>query len=212
MLLLIPALILAYLIGSLSSAIIVCKCMRLPDPRTEGSGNPGTTNVLRIGGKKAAIITLIGDVLKGFLPVLAAHLMGFTGLYLALILLAAFLGHLYPLFFGFKGGKGVATAMGGLFALSWPVALATVITWLVVAFIFRYSSLAALAAAILSPLYNIVIGDMQYEAMFLIVTLFILWRHRENITRLIAGTEKKIGAKKDREITQFQIIFIPIEF
>ena len=134
---------LAYLLGSVSTAIIVCKLMGLPDPRTEGSGNPGATNVLRVGGKKAAAITLFGDTLKGLLPVLIARAFTSDPLILGLVGLAAFLGHLYPVFFGFKGGKGVATMLGVLFGYSWWVGLATAATWLIVAKVFKVSSLSA---------------------------------------------------------------------
>src|SRR5689334_17854922 len=137
------AFIIAYLIGSISTAIVTCKIMRLPDPRDQGSGNPGATNVLRFGGKKAAIITLMGDMLKGVIPVLAAKWFGFNTVGLSLVAFAAFLGHLYPIFFRFQGGKGVATAFGCFIALSWPLGLLLAATWLIIAILFRYSSLAA---------------------------------------------------------------------
>src|SRR3990167_7024040 len=147
------ATIIAYLFGSISSAIIVCKIMGLPDPRTEGSRNPGATNVLRIGGKKAAAITLIGDMLKGFLPVFIAAIIGLDSIGLALVAFAAFSGHLFPIFFRFEGGKGVATALGCLIALSWPAALCWFATWIIVAYWFRYSSLSSLAASALAPIF-----------------------------------------------------------
>ncbi len=143
----------AYLLGSLSSAIIVCRLAGLPDPRSDGSGNPGATNVLRLGGKKPAIVTLAGDMLKGLLPVLLGHALGLAPVLLALVGLAAFLGHLYPVFFRFQGGKGVATALGVLLGLDWVVGLATVATWLAVAFLTRYSSLSALIATGLAPVW-----------------------------------------------------------
>src|SRR3569833_2803763 len=143
----------AYLVGSLSAAIIVCKLLGLPDPRTQGSRNPGATNVLRFGGKKAAAIVLVGDSVKGLLPVLVAQWLRVDDNVLAAVGLAAVLGHLYPLFFGFHGGKGVATAFGVLLGIAWPVALAAVATWLLVAKIFRIASLAALIAALLAPLF-----------------------------------------------------------
>ncbi len=189
------AVIIAYLIGSISSAIIVCKLMRLPDPRTEGSQNPGATNVLRIGGKKAAVITLLGDVLKGVIPVLAAKWYGLDILGLSMVTLAAFLGHLYPIFFGFQGGKGVATALGCLAALAWPVGLSLAVTWLIIAIIFRYSSLAALVASVLSPIYTWYFTNWDYTIMALIMSSLLIYRHRQNIRNLLSGKEDKIGTK-----------------
>lgn len=190
------AVVLAYLIGSISSAIVVCKIMGLPDPRTEGSRNPGATNVLRIGGKKAAIITLIGDVLKGVIPVLAAKLYGFDTLSLSLITFAAFLGHLFPIFFRFQGGKGVATAFGCLIALSWPVGLSLAATWLLMAIVFRYSSLSALVASLLAPLYTWYFTNRDYTIMVCVISVLLIIRHRSNIRNLLAGKESKIGQKK----------------
>ncbi|MFN7096083.1 MAG: glycerol-3-phosphate 1-O-acyltransferase PlsY, partial [Gammaproteobacteria bacterium] len=143
----------AYILGSISSAIVVCKIMRLPDPRAEGSGNPGATNVLRVGGKTAAIITLIGDILKGVIPVLIARACGVTDLALALVAFAAFVGHLYPVFFGFKGGRGVATAFGAILALSWFIALLALAVWILIAVVFRFSSLASICASISMPIF-----------------------------------------------------------
>ncbi len=186
----------SYLVGSLSSAIIVCKLMGIPDPRTLGSRNPGATNVLRIGGKKAAIITLLGDMLKGVLPVLTAKWIGFDDTALALIAFAAFLGHLFPIFFRFEGGKGVATAIGCLLALSWPVGLCWIATWLVVAVLFRYSSLSSLMASLLAPIY---IWYFTHNDLFVLtialMSLILIIRHRSNIAKLIAGRESKIGKK-----------------
>jgi glycerol-3-phosphate acyltransferase PlsY len=183
----------AYLAGSLSAAIIVCKLMGLPDPRTQGSGNPGATNVLRVGGKKAAAITLLGDAVKGLLPVLAAQLLGVSNLILSLTALAAFLGHLYPVFFGFRGGKGVATAFGALTALAWPVALALLATWLVMAKLFNISSLAALTAAALSPLFMWWLRpEREFIAVAVVISLILIWRHRSNIRNLLKGTEGTI--------------------
>ncbi|MDR3476627.1 MAG: glycerol-3-phosphate 1-O-acyltransferase PlsY [Gammaproteobacteria bacterium] len=190
------AIVIAYLIGSISSAIVTCKIMGLPDPRNEGSGNPGTTNVLRIGGKKAAIITLMGDVLKGVIPVLAAKMLGFDTLTLSLITLAAFLGHLYPVFFRFQGGKGVATAFGCLVTLAWPVGVALLVTWVLVAAIFRYSSLAALTAAIAAPFFAWYFTNSDYTVMTVVMSLFLIYRHHKNIHNLISGKEDKIGKKK----------------
>src|SRR3972149_1655846 len=168
----IPAIILsviAYLIGSLSSAIIVCKFLNLPDPRAQGSMNPGTTNVLRIGGKVPALITLSGDILKGFLPVLVGHLIGIGGFFLGLIAISAFL------------------------ALSPIVGIAVVATWILMAAIFRYSSLAAITAAILAPIFMLVFADMGYFLPTLAITAMLVWRHLANIQRLRAGTERKIS-------------------
>lgn len=188
--------ILAYLAGSISSAIIVCRLAGLPDPRTEGSNNPGATNVLRIGTKRAAAATLAGDLLKGLIPVLVAHLFTNDALVLSLVALAAFLGHLYPVFFGFRGGKGVATALGVLLALSWPVALAAAGTWLLMAKVFKVSSLAALTAAVLAPLYIWLLDARPpVLAMGVVMSLLLLWRHRSNIRKLLGGEEGRIGEK-----------------
>jgi glycerol-3-phosphate acyltransferase PlsY len=187
---------LAYLLGSVSSAIIVCRLLGLPDPRGEGSGNPGATNVLRIGGKKAAAITLIGDMLKGLVPVLLAKGLGASLAVQAMVAVAAFLGHLYPLFFGFRGGKGVATALGVLLGLHWPVGLLTIATWLLIAKVFKISSLAALLSLLVTPLY---IWWLIPEPSLIIAMLFMLillfWRHRSNIQNLLKGTEGQIGNK-----------------
>ncbi len=187
----------AYLVGSISSAIIVCRLMGLPDPRSEGSGNPGATNVLRVGGKRAAAITLTGDMLKGLLPALAANLLGATPLVLALTGLAAFLGHLYPLFFGFRGGKGVATMLGVLFGFHWLVGLATAASWLLVAKVFKVSSLAALVATLFSPLYVwLVMGRVpELIVTTAVMTVILFWRHRSNIQRLLRGEEGLISKK-----------------
>ena len=183
-----------YLLGSLSSAIIVCRLLGLPDPRGEGSGNPGATNVLRIGGKKAAAITLIGDMLKGLVPVLIAKLLGADLTIQAAVAVAAFLGHLYPLFFGFKGGKGVATALGVLLGLHWPVGLLTIATWLVIAKVFKISSLAALLVILVTPLYIwLLIPNNSLIIAMLFMGTLLFWRHRTNIKGLLAGSEGKIG-------------------
>lgn len=189
--------LIAYLVGSISSAILVCNLMGLPDPRTEGSGNPGATNVLRVGGKKAAAITLIGDMLKGLLPVLAANLLGTAPLTLALTGLAAFLGHLYPVFFGFRGGKGVATMLGVLFGFHGLVGAATAGTWLLIAKGFNISSLAALVATLLAPVYVWLILGPSPELIITtaVMTLVLFWRHRTNIQRLLSGEEGVIGKK-----------------
>lgn len=187
---------LAYLLGSLSAAIITCKLMGLPDPRTMGSKNPGATNVLRTGNKKAAALTLFGDFLKGLLPVLLGLALKVDAQTLALIGLAAFLGHLYPVFFSFKGGKGVATALGVILGLSWQVALAALATWLVMAKVFRISSLSALIAAVLTPLYCwLLTPQPEFIALLIAVSVLLIWRHRSNIQNLLSGAEGKIGDK-----------------
>jgi glycerol-3-phosphate acyltransferase PlsY len=183
----------AYLLGSVSSAIIVCRMMGLPDPRTQGSNNPGATNVLRIGGKKAAAITLLGDSLKGLIPMLAAHLLNATPSILALTGMAAFLGHLYPVFFGFKGGKGVATALGVQFGLHWIIGGAVALIWLFVAKVMNISSLAALAAMALAPLVVWLVWPApELLAMQIVLSLILFWRHRSNIQNLLSGAEGKI--------------------
>lgn len=187
----------AYLLGSLSAAIITCKLMGLPDPRTMGSKNPGATNVLRTGNKKAAALTLFGDFLKGLLPVLLGLVLKMDPQTLALIALAAFLGHLYPMFFGFKGGKGVATALGVILGLAWQVALAAVITWVVMAKVFKISSLSALIAAVLTPLYCWLLAPQtEYILLLLLISALLIWRHRSNIRKLLSGSEGKIGNKE----------------
>ena len=179
-----------YLFGSISSAIVVARLAGLPDPRTRGSGNPGATNILRIGGKRLAAATLAGDLLKGLIPVLAGRALGVGTEVLALIGLAAFFGHLYPVFFGFRGGKGVATGLGVLLGVAWPVGLATVGTWLAMAALFHISSLSALTAFALAPVYAWLLdGDPRFVAAVAVMSAFLYWRHRSNIARLIAGTE-----------------------
>ena len=196
---------LAYLIGSISFAVVVSKCMRLPDPHTYGSGNPGATNVLRTGNKLAAVLTLIGDALKGYLAVMLARvLLGDQSLTSTLgswvlcgVVLAVFLGHLFPIFHGFKGGKGVATACGILFGVNAILGLATLSTWIIVAMFMRYSSLAAIAAAVFGPIYFVFLFGFQPMGIaLLIVCLLLIWRHRSNITNLLNGTESRIGSQK----------------
>lgn len=191
--------LLAYLLGSVSSAIIVCKLMGLGDPREAGSGNPGATNVLRIGGEKgklAAAITLIGDMLKGVIPVLIAHALGFEPLWIVLVGFAAFIGHLYPLFFQFKGGKGVATMLGVLLALNFWAGLATAATWLFVAKVLKISSLSALIATLLAPIYvYFLTGEISWMLVTAVMTAILFWRHRGNIQRLISGEESLIKTK-----------------
>jgi len=185
---------LGYLLGSVSSAVIVCKLSGLPDPRTTGSRNPGATNVLRVGGKKAAIVTLLGDMLKGLLPVAAANLLGADVLIVAATGLAAFLGHLFPVFFGFQGGKGVATALGVMLGMNWLLGLAVAGTWIAVAAISKISSLSALTAALLAPVYAALILQQSLAAgLIAIMSAFLFWRHQDNIRRLLAGEEPRMG-------------------
>ncbi len=187
----------SYLIGSLSSAIIVCKIMGLPDPRGEGSGNPGATNVLRFGGKKAAAITLAGDMIKGLIPVLIAQYMNISVLGIALVGLAAFLGHLYPVFFQFKGGKGVATMLGVMFGFSWWIGLATAGTWLFMAKIVKISSLSALVATALAPVYVwLWFNYPEPIGVTIFMSVILFWRHRSNIQNMMKGTEDSIGTDK----------------
>ena len=186
--------LIAYLLGSLSSAIIVCRIMGLPDPRSEGSGNPGTTNVLRIGGKKAALATLVGDFMKGYLPVLLMILLHRPDAAVVAVMVAALCGHMFPLFFKFQGGKGVATAAGCLFGLALPIGAAAVLTWLLVAAATRYSSLAALITALAAPLYaHWIIAAPTVTAGIVAVSATIVIRHRQNIRNLLRGTESRIG-------------------
>ena len=183
----------AYLMGSLSTAIIVCRVMGLPDPRTEGSQNPGATNVLRFGGKKAAAITLAGDAVKGLLPVLIGQGLQLPLEQLGVIGFAAFLGHLYPVFFSFKGGKGVATAFGAILGISWMVGLAVLATWLVMAKLFKISSLSALTAAALAPLYFWFFKDnIELLITSILMSAMLIFRHRSNIKKLLKGTEEQI--------------------
>ncbi|MFT3742219.1 MAG: glycerol-3-phosphate 1-O-acyltransferase PlsY [Gammaproteobacteria bacterium] len=186
--------IIAYLIGSLSSAIIVSKLMHLPDPRTAGSGNAGATNVFRVSGRWPAVITLICDVLKGLLPVLLAYLAGLRGFNLALVALAATVGHIFPIYFKFKGGKGVATIFGGMMVLSFWVALIGVIIWGVVLVISRYVSLASLIAVAVGTIL-ILFVHTSYFLPILAAALLIIWKHKDNIERLRAGTENKMILK-----------------
>lgn len=195
------AILIAYLIGSLSFAVIVSKLMGLPDPHTYGSGSPGATNVLRSGNKLAAILTLIGDAGKGWFAVwLAQYLAADYALsptVLAGVAFAVFVGHLFPIFFRFQGGKGVATAAGILLAIHWWLGVASLATWLIIAVFFRYSSFAALVAAVFAPFYTfLMFGFSPYLPTVLVMCVLLIWRHRENIGRLMKGTESKIGAKK----------------
>lgn len=184
--------LIAYLLGSLSSAIIVSKCAGLPDPRTQGSGNPGASNILRIGGKKLAAIVLLGDVLKGWIPVMLAKLFGLPLASLAWVAFFAFIGHLYPIFFSFRGGKGVATALGGLFALAWPLGLIGLLSWVVVLLVFRYISVASMLAAIVTFFYVFYSYSLTVYLPILLMTIILIARHFSNIQRLFQGTEPQL--------------------
>lgn len=188
----------AYLLGSISTAIIVCRILGLPDPRTQGSNNPGATNVLRYGGKNAATLTLVGDSLKGFLPVVAARVMDSDTLVLAAVAMAAFLGHLYPVFFRFRGGKGVATALGTQFGLGWQIGGGVAAVWLLMALVLKISSLAALVSMACAPLILWWLWPApELVVMSLAMTLMLFWRHRSNIRNLVLGTEDKITDKEE---------------
>ncbi len=189
-------LIISYLFGSINSAIIICKLFALPSPRSVGSGNPGATNVLRLGGKKAAAITLLSDVIKGLIPVLIAHLLQLSSVEIGYVALAAVIGHIFPLFFGFKGGKGVATLIGVILGFYWLIGVIFLIAWLICAAISRYSSLSALIATVVSATCIIFLYDFGTALPFLIIAMIVIIRHHENIKRLINGSESKIGQKK----------------
>jgi acyl phosphate:glycerol-3-phosphate acyltransferase len=181
----------AYLLGSVNTAIIVCQALKLPDPRTEGSKNPGATNVLRIAGRNPALLVLAADVLKGFLPVLIAAIFGIKGMGLGLVALAATLGHIFPALYGFQGGKGVATALGGILGMSFPIGVVCGVTWGVTVFLTRYASLSSLIAVGIAPLLLLLINP-GFFIPALAIALVVGWRHAENIERLRAGTENKM--------------------
>jgi glycerol-3-phosphate acyltransferase PlsY len=198
----IPLVLAGYLFGSISTAIVVCRLMGLPDPRSQGSRNPGTTNVLRIGGKKAAILTLAGDMLKGLVPVLIARTLGAGHEIQAATGLAAFLGHLYPVFFGFQGGKGVATALGVFFGLHWLTGLVVTGIWIAMALLFRISSLSALTAMLLAPLlFWYLQPEMSFVYATIVISVMLFWRHRTNIRDLLSGKEGriKLGSQKEQD-------------
>jgi glycerol-3-phosphate acyltransferase PlsY len=196
----IAVVIASYLIGSVSFAVVVSKLMRLPDPHSYGSGNPGATNVLRTGNKLAALLTLLGDAAKGFVALMLARIFVGTEVVdwtLPLSAAAAFFGHLYPVFHGFKGGKGVATALGILLAINWVLGLMTLSTWLIVAIFMRYSSLAALISALFAPLYFVFLFGIQpMAAAITLMSALLIYRHKGNIQKLLNGTEGRIGQKK----------------
>ena len=188
--------VVAYLIGSISSAVLVSRIFGMPDPRTVGSGNPGATNILRQGNKTAAVATLIGDMAKGLIPVVIAHVLTENPWVVALVAVCAFLGHLFPIFFGFKGGKGVATALGVYIGLSPGMGLALILTWLTTAVAFRYSSLAAILTAILSPLYTLYfLPGLPFLLLSITIAALLIWRHRTNVARLLNGDEDRINLR-----------------
>lgn len=185
----------AYLLGSISSAVLICRLLKLPDPRKQGSHNPGATNVLRIGGKKAAIAVLLCDMLKGTIPVWGGYFLHIDPIILGVVAIAACLGHMYPIFFHFKGGKGVATALGAIAPIGLDLTGLIIATWLSVALIFRYSSLAAIVTVLLAPFYTWMVKP-QYTLPVAMLCCLIVLRHHQNIKRLFAGTEPKVGEKK----------------
>ncbi|ASA55273.1 glycerol-3-phosphate 1-O-acyltransferase PlsY [Vibrio gazogenes] len=184
----------AYLLGSISSAVLVCRLFRLPDPRESGSHNPGATNVLRVGGQKAAVIVLLCDMLKGTIPVWGSYFLGVTPFLLGVIAIAACLGHIYPIFFHFRGGKGVATALGAIAPIGLDLTAVVMVTWLTTLLITRYSSLAALITVLLTPLYTWMIKP-NYTLPVAMLCCLIVFRHQENMKRLLNGTEPKVGEK-----------------
>ena len=186
----------SYLLGSISTAVVVCRVMGLPDPRSGGSGNPGATNVLRLSGKTAAGITLAGDVLKGVVPVLVAGQFTNSATVMAGSACFAFLGHVFPVFFQFRGGKGVATALGAITVLAWPVGLAISGTWLLAAVLSRYSSLSSMTTAVLAPLYAALLHfPVEYVIGIAVMSVVLIARHKTNISRLLAGEESRIGSR-----------------
>lgn len=190
------ALIVAYLLGSLNCAVLISKYLKLPDPRTSGSGNAGATNVLRTIGKNQAVMVLVGDLLKGILAVLIGRILGVQGFMLGLVALATVVGHVYPVFFKFKGGKGTAPMLGATLMLTFWVGLFAGIVWIVLAFLLRYASLASIVAAICAPLFMLIFGNHQYAFPLLLVTALVIWRHWDNIERLRKGSENKIDLSK----------------
>jgi|GEM_PF-86534 len=195
--------VVAYLVGSICSAIIVCRLFDLPDPRKEGSKNPGATNVLRLAGKQYAIIVLLADMMKGLLPVLLARALDASPIVVGFTCLAAVIGHMYPIFFEFKGGKGVATAIGALLGFHFILGVLVIATWLLVARITRYSSVASMTSITFAPFYSLyAVGNVSAFLPLAIIAVFILYQHRENITRLQDGTESKINFSKTTDRTK----------
>lgn len=195
--------LIAYLVGSVCSAVIICKMFDLPDPRTNGSQNPGATNVLRLAGKSYAIIVLLADMLKGLLPVLLAKVLGAGPITIAFTCLAAVIGHIYPIFFRFKGGKGVATAIGALLGFHFILGVMVIATWLIVAKFTRYSSLASLLSMIFAPFYSIfAVGSIDAFLPIFFIALIIIYQHRDNIVRLVDGKESKINFRHKETIVQ----------
>ncbi len=192
-------LLLAYLLGSLSSAVLVCRLFGLPDPRTTGSGNPGATNVLRLGGKKAAAMTLVGDMLKGLLPTVIAQFASLPLAWVAAIGVASVVGHIFPVFFGFRGGKGVATGLGTLLGTHWVTGLLAIAIWLATCLVFRISSLAALVTFAAVPLLFILSGRTTTAIVLAIMSVLLFWRHRDNIKRLMSGEEPRLGQRKNAQ-------------
>lgn len=186
---------LAYLLGSISFGILLSKAFGLPDPRLVGSGNPGATNVLRSGKKSVALLTLLGDVAKGWLAVFVAQRYGLSDVAVCCVALAVFIGHLYPIYYGFRGGKGVATALGILLAISPWLALSAMLTWLLAFSLWRYSSLSAILTAVLTPLFvwRLLPGETTYLSTVIVLSLLLIWRHRGNIRKLLNGTEGGFG-------------------
>lgn len=195
--------ILGYLLGSIPFAVVTSRAMGLADPRTYGSGNPGATNVLRTGNKTAAVLTLLGDAAKGWLAVWLAYQINGQSDVVAITALAVFLGHLFPVFLGFKGGKGVATALGVLLAVEPVLGLATIVSWIIIAYFFRMSSLAAIASAVFAPFYYFILSGVLWMpsanllTAITLISLLLIWRHRANIGRILNGTEPRIGKKSD---------------
>lgn len=187
--------LIAYLAGSISSAVLVCRLRGLPDPRNEGSGNPGATNVLRIGGASAAATVLLFDMLKGAIPTYIAFRLGIDAVPLGIIAISACLGHIFPIFFKFKGGKGVATAFGAMAPIGADLSLSLMLTWIILVIICRYSSLAAIMTALLAPLYTWYFDD-RFTIPVAMLSMLIVIRHRENIARLLKGEESKVSRKK----------------
>lgn len=186
------ALIIAYLLGSLSMSVIFAKIMGTSDPRTAGSGSAGATNVLRTAGKQQAILVLIGDVLKGLIAIWIAHLLHVKPFMLGLVGLAAVMGHIYPVFFGFKGGKGVATAVGAIFGLSWVTGFLIAIAWAAIAIVTRYASLASIVSVILAPVFLAIFSTGAYFIPAALIAAIVIWKHKDNIARLQSKTENKI--------------------